>query len=137
MARTAVQHQRVSVGVVEGSHVTHTGVERVAVELHASGFGLGSRGSNIRNPQRKPRWARSERLADARRVEDVERHLACTELDVMLASALDREAQRLSVEVSRAGDVLGQERHEIHALHLDSHGASIERCAAPRPVEQS
>ena len=118
---TAMQHQRIPIGVAERSHLTDASVERVAVELHASGFELGSRGSNIRNPQRKPGWASGERPTNARRVEDIERYLACTELYVVLTLALDFHPEQLRVETLRASDVRRQERHEINMLYTDGH----------------
>jgi hypothetical protein len=94
----AMQHQRIPVGVAERGHVAHAGVERVAVELHTPGFELGSRGGNIRNPQRKPRWARGEWLADARRV-----------------------SKQFRVETLRPSDVCRKERHEIHSHDMHGH----------------
>ncbi len=59
-----------------------------------------------------------ERLSDARRIEDVERHLAARELHVALALGLDLEAERLRVEALRPRDVLRQERDEVDLLDL-------------------
>ena len=115
---SAVQQQRVPVRVLEERHVADAGVDDLAVELDALGLELGARGRDVGDAQRQAGGARRERLADARRIEDVERDLAARELHVALALGLDLEAERLRVEALRARNVLRQERHEIDLLDL-------------------
>ncbi|MDQ3381922.1 MAG: hypothetical protein M3546_16685 [Actinomycetota bacterium] len=54
----------------------------------------------------------------AGRVEDVERHLPCAELHVVVSLGLDLEPEDLGVELLRPRDVLGQERDEVDVLDL-------------------
>ena len=61
---------------------------------------LGPRGVDVRDAERQPGRRRRERLPDARRVEDVERHLAAAKLHVRLALALDLETEHLRVELA-------------------------------------
>ena len=62
--------------------------------------------------------ATRELLSDARRVEDVERHLAERELEVVLTLGLDRQPERLAVELLGARDVLRQHGHEVDLFDL-------------------
>jgi hypothetical protein len=52
------------------------------------------------------------------RVEDVERHLAERELEVVLTLGLDWQSERLAVKPFRARDVLCQHGHEVDGLDV-------------------
>src|SRR4051794_20951662 len=93
-------------------------VDDLAVELDALRLELGASSCDIRNADRNPRLARRERLADTHRVEDVERDLAERELDVVLALGLDRQPERLGVELLRSRNVLRQDGDEVDGLDL-------------------
>jgi hypothetical protein len=78
MARTAGAASARSVGIAEEGDVTDAGVEALAVELDALGLELSPSGGDVRHAKRLTCRAGRERLADACRIEDVERHLAGT-----------------------------------------------------------
>ena len=63
------------------------------VELDALRFELGARRRDVRHPKGDAGRAGRERLADVRRVEHVQSHLAELELHVVLALRLDRAAR--------------------------------------------
>ena len=73
---------------------------------------------DVGNAERQTGGTWRERLADTRRIEDVERHLAGAELHVALALGLDLEPEHLRVELLRPRDVLGEEGDEVDALDL-------------------
>src|SRR5438067_2792613 len=118
-----MQKQRVAVGILEERHAADARLDRLAVELHAFRLELGARGVDVGHAQREPGRRRRELLADARRIEDVERHLAAAELHVALSLGLDLEAERFCVERLGALDVLGQDRDEVRALDVHAYGA--------------
>src|SRR6186997_2827408 len=80
-----VEHERVPVGVGEPGLLADARDDRLALELDALRLELGARSVDVRNAEREPCRRGGERLADARRIEDVERHLAAPELHVRLA----------------------------------------------------
>jgi hypothetical protein len=90
-----VQHQRVSVRIAEEGLVAYPGVDGLAIEFNALRLELSASGGNVRDAERQAGGTWRERLPDAGRVEDVERHLAGAELNVVLTVGLDLESQRL------------------------------------------
>src|SRR5262249_14016227 len=82
-----------------------------------------------------------ELLADARRIEDVERHLAAAELQVALALGLDLESKRAGVERLGPRDVLREHRDEVrpfdfHARLLIRLVALVERQRVPVGIRE-
>src|SRR5436853_4561202 len=75
-----VQHQRVSVGVVEEGQVADARVDRLAGELDALRLEGCACSGDVGDAQREAAEAGGERLTLACGIEDVERHLAGAEL---------------------------------------------------------
>src|SRR5262249_57350049 len=98
------------------------GVDDVPRDCAALRLELGAGCSDVWDPDRDARRRGRELLSDARRIEDVEGHLAKCELEIAVALALDREAERLAVELLRTGDVLRQHGHEVDLLDLQDGG---------------
>ena len=116
-----VQHQRVPVRIAEEGHVADAGVEGLAVELDARALELGARRRHVRHPQRDVRGVRRrERLADVRRVDQVEADvLAELVLGPGVVAADERQAERLAVEALRALHVRHRHGDEVRALDRD------------------
>src|SRR5918995_2903202 len=119
-----MEHQRIAVGILEPCLPADARRDRLAVEHDPLRLELGARGIHVGNAKRQARGRRRELLADARRVEDVERHLSATKLHVALALGLDLEPERLGVELLRPLDVSCQNGHEVDALDVDQRGES-------------
>src|SRR5437763_1938521 len=103
-----MEQEGVAVGILEEGHPADARLDRLTFELHALRLELGARRVDVVHAQREPGRRRCELLPDARRIEDVERHLAAAKLHVGLPLRLDLEAERAGVERPRPLPISGR-----------------------------
>src|SRR5262249_26401801 len=112
-----VQHQRVAVGIVEESHVADARVEGLATELDALALELAARRGDVGDPQRDVVRVRREGQAHLLGLPDAKRDLPASDLEPAGGHvAVERQADRLEVELSRALNALRRDRQEVDAL---------------------
>src|SRR2546423_10130241 len=115
-----MEQEGVAVGILEEGHPADTRLDRLTFELHALRLELGARRIDVVHAQREPGRRRRELLPDARRIEDVKRHLAAAKLHVAVALRLDLQAERAGVERLGPLDVLREDGDEVRALDVHS-----------------
>src|SRR5207248_1366320 len=127
-----VQDQLVPVRIFEERQVADAGISRLALEGDTLGLELRARSGYVPDADGNPGRAPCERSADARWIEDVKRHLAEGELQVVLALRLDRKPKRSAVEAFRPREVLRQHRDEVDLLDDKVDMLGVDHCGAYR-----
>ena len=98
----------------------HTPVSRISPwnSIPASSS-LRARGGDVGDAQRDVRSVRPELLAELRRIDEIEAHVAGLELGPALVEVRAVDAQRLAVEALGPLHVLHRNGNEVRPLHRD------------------
>src|SRR5690242_3296619 len=127
-----VEHEAVSVGIVERRHVADAGVVRLVGELDAAGLELLARLGDVCNAQRDRRTVPLPELpADRRRVDQVEEDVvAKLELGEAALAGLG-QSERVAVPRNRALQVGDGHADEVDVLDVHASNLRCSRSALP------